>query len=208
MAFLVPIFTAIGSAAGTGTAAGSAASAATAAASASSAAGAVSSFSAAGFLGTLASVAGTAISVMGAMKQGQAQSDVAKANAEQQRINAKSAEEVGLYQEGVFRERSQSILDKQAAAYGAAGISGSEGSPLEIAAITAAKIERDALAIGWNARASATGYQNQAATQDYMANIYSDAGMWGAGTALLSGILDNPYMRRGMRNVNTNPLTI
>jgi hypothetical protein len=182
---------------------GSMASASAAAGSAASSAASVASA-----LSTAATIAGVGMSAYGQYQQGQERSALARANAEQLRVQEKQAEDIGLYQEGIFRERAHSVLEKQAVAYGAAGISGSEGSPLEIAAMTGAKIERDALAIGWNARATATGYGNQANVQDYMADIYGNAGMWAAGTTFLSGLLDNPYMRRGVRNTDFSPLSI
>ncbi len=202
VAALGSLMSSVGSAAGSAAISGYGASLTSTAA----AAGTTASFGS--IAAGVASAVGMGLSAYGQYQQGQSQSAIAKANAEQLRVQEKQAEDVGLYQEGVFRERAQSILEKQATAYGAAGISGSEGSPLEIAAITAAKIERDAQAINWNARATATGYGNQANVQDYMSNLYGNAGMWAAGSTLMSGMFDNPYMRRGMSNLDFNPLRI
>lgn len=106
-------------------------------------------------------MAGDAISAVGAINQGKADSMAGE-------YNAQSAEQNAAYslQQAKENERRQRIVSKKflgdiRASYGASGIT-TEGSALDVLEESAANAELDALTIRHEGQVKATGYLNEA----------------------------------------------
>jgi hypothetical protein len=89
------------------------------------------------------------------------QSNMAAYNAEVARRSAEAARKAGEYEKALREKKGEELLAKQRATYGAAGVE-FEGSPLEVMADTAAKVERDALAARYGYQVRAAQYESQA----------------------------------------------
>lgn len=124
-------------------------------------------------IGTVASVAGTAFSVIGALKGGRAESGAAQFNADSARMEAQS------------RENAQRAAAQRQLGTIRAGVSKSgatmEGTPLMVLAESAANAEIDAL----NTRYSG---QREAALYESRGRNAKTAGYMRAGTSLLSSV--------------------
>ena len=146
------------------------------------------------------SVAGAAMSAVGSIQQGQAQSASLKAQAEAARYNQNVANQNAqmvmqsqAYNEQIQREKNQRLLASQKAAYGKAGVT-MAGSPLDVQADTTFMMEQDILSSRYNAQIKSWQYQSQAGLMGLEASQYSRmsqypvvGGYLGAGSTLLTG---------------------
>ena len=128
-------------------------------------------------MGIVSMVAGLAGSMQSAKAQrqaGEAQQEAANAEAGAYDFNAgifdsnaSQTREKASYEEGIQREEARKLLSEQRVRYAKSGVNISEGSPLLIMADSAAKAEKDALAIRWGGDVAATGLENQATLQRF-----------------------------------------
>ena len=129
----------------------------------------------------------TIFQVVGAFAKGQAASNASKYNAAQATRKAGLAVEQAASDADAKRRDTVRRLGLMRANYGASGVT-VEGSPLDVMAESAANAEMDALNIKYKGDLAASGYAAEAkldkmrARQDYM------GGLFGAGSALLTGI--------------------
>jgi hypothetical protein len=121
-----------------------------------------------GIISLVAGVAGAASSARAQKQAGEAQEEAAIAEAKAYDFNAaiadsnaKQTREKAVYEEGIQREEARKLLDKQKVRYLKSGVDITEGSPLLVMADSAAKAEKDALAIRWTGDVAATEYENQ-----------------------------------------------
>jgi len=152
-------------------------------------------------LSAVAGIVGTGVSALGAIQQGQAQSQAAKYQAGVDRNNtilaqraAKDAIERGAEAEATQRRKNTVLLARQRAAVASSGIELGTGSPLDILGDTAQFGELDAQTIRSNAereamgdRAKASNFQASAGLNDMKASSASTAGFIGGASSLLSG---------------------
>ncbi len=124
-------------------------------------------------IATGAGLAGTAISAIGAIRQGNTQSKVLKQQAERDRQQAAS-------DEGDFRARQSRAMASRRAGLGAAGIDQAKGSPLLVAQDFAGETELQALRIRTGGEVTATRAEQQAQLQ-------KTKGQFRAGSLLFSG---------------------
>lgn len=106
---------------------------------------------------TALAVGGAIFGAIGQVQQLNSASAVANANAQQAIISANADEQKQ-------RDQLKRLLGSQQAGYGASGVASDSGSPLDVAADTAAQGEIDALTIRYNGqiRANASRYQASA----------------------------------------------
>ncbi len=122
---------------------------------------------------TAAAIAGTVVSAAASIGGGVMQYQQAQAN-------ARTARREAAFEEDRAREQARRLLAAQRVGYAKAGVT-PEGSPLEVAADTAAQQEIDALAIRWGGRQRAEAFRS-AGTSALV------GGLGGAGGALLTGV--------------------
>lgn len=150
----------------------------------------------------VASVAGTAMSAIGAIQQGKAASNAAKYNAQLAERNAQIARDQASADEA--RQRRMAYIRQGAlrAGYGASGVS-VEGSPLDILEMSAAQEELDALTIRYRGELGATGYEAQAALDRAQAAGASRQGYLKAGSEILMGGARAYYYGKGGTSTTT-----
>jgi hypothetical protein len=135
----------------------------------------------------VAGVAGTVMSGVGAYEQGQAQANSAQYNAEVAQQNAQIATQQG---EAAAQEQSrvaQRKIGAQVAAYGASGVDGSSGSPMDVLADSVRMATLDQLTTKYNYQLKAIGYQNQVGLDQANAENSSTAGTVAAIGGTLKG---------------------
>lgn len=169
-------------------------------------------------IAAVASIAGTAMSVMGQMQAGDAAAKSAEYNAAVARNNqivadrqADDAVKRGQVAEDEQRRKTAQIKGAQRAALGASGVALDSGSPLDILGDTAAFGELDALTIRNNASREAYGYKVQgmnfaaeAGLADARGAAAKQSALIGAGATLLSGagnVIDRWSQRTGKKSV-------
>jgi len=172
MAFLVPVFTAIGSAIGGTAAAGAATAGAATAATASTAA-------------TALTVGSTLLSAAGALSQARSQRDAAKYNAAIQEQQAKIALNQGAEKATDVARRTQQRTAAARAGYlqGGMELSGSAGDVLSAIETQGALDELTAL---YDSQVTAQGHYANASLERSSAGSATTAGWFNAGNALLS----------------------
>jgi hypothetical protein len=152
-------------------------------------------------LSLVAGVIGSGVSALGAIQQGQAQSQAAKYQAAVDRNNtilanraAADAVERGKEAEATQRRKNTVLLARQRAAVASSGIELGTGSPLDILGDTAQFGELDAQTIRSNAErerlgdeAKASNFTASAGLNDMKASSASTAGMLGGVSALAGG---------------------
>lgn len=105
---------------------------------------------------------GTAVSVAGQIRQGQAAQNAAMYNAKVNEQNATAAEQQAQSQAAMQTHRASMHNGELLAEYGASGVVSGEGSPLEVLAQSAASAEMDRQNIIYNGRVRATSFRNGA----------------------------------------------
>lgn len=138
----------------------------------------------AAIIGTIATVAGTGMQIIGGIQQGQAASAAANYNAAVANNNAIAAQQQAATDEQQQRDRFRRA---QAAARASLGISGQTGagSAEDLLSENAANAELDAQAIRYAGARRAEAYRSQAAMTTFEGNQRATASYIGAGTNLL-----------------------
>lgn len=131
-------------------------------------------------------IAGTVMSVVGALQQGQAQSDAMNFNAQMAGQNATVARQQAAADEA--RQRRENLLraGNLRAGYGASGVT-LDGSPLDVLEMAATTGELDAQNIRYKGSLRAIGYENSAALDTAGASNALTSSYYKAGAELLSG---------------------
>lgn len=136
-------------------------------------------------LGTIASVAGTAVGVIGQVQQAKAQENAANFRTKQERMLAEDALARGAQQEQAQRRKTAALMGRQRAVMAASNVDLGSGSPLAILGDTAALGELDAQVIKDNARRQENFHNTNAKLSTMEADNARTAGFFGAvGTAL------------------------
>jgi hypothetical protein len=149
-----------------------------------------------------ATVAASAVSAVGAIQQGQAQSQQAKYNAAVARNNqviaqqnAQDALDRGAAEEQQQRKKTQMLMGQQRASLAAQGADLSSGSALDVVSDIAGTGELDALTIRRNAALEARQYQVQGMNfqadsqlQKMQGRAARTASYFNAGSSLLGGL--------------------
>lgn len=144
-------------------------------------------------------VVAASISAYAAYEGAQAQSQAAsyrKKSAENQAAYARQQADIEAQN---MEERNRHILAAQHANMGASGVSDEEGSPLLVAADTAAQMRKDVYLTKYGGQIRAGAYEEEAGLQRMYAASYNRAAYIGAGSSLLSsgaGIAANTYYGR------------
>ena len=139
--------------------------------------------------GTALLVASSGAQAYASLRQGQAQGRAYDYNAAVARMNAGQARADAAFEEGRFRDQTDSVLLDQAATFGKGGVRLDQGTALELAGRTAYEIETDALLIRQRGDREATAYLNDATLQTRAAKAARDQGRMGAAVALLNGAM-------------------
>ena len=139
------------------------------------------------FLPLLVMGAGTALSAVSAVQEGQAQSEAAKANANVARLQAEQTRKAGAYEVSKIERSKSQARSTQQALYAKSGVLISEGSPIEVMADTATQYEMDIQAQKYNTAMTAARYDYQSEVDKSMAKRYKQLGYTKAiGGTLLS----------------------
>lgn len=168
MAFMAPIFAAIGSAA-------------------SGAAGAIGGSASSLSLGSILSAGGLGLNVLGRIQQGRATGAVADANARAAAIDARQKQEAAKSDALELSRERRKMIGTQAAMLGAGGMDISGGSPLEVLLDTTRKFERDIQMRGYLGDIGASGSMFEASLHRLREKNARKSGWMGAGTSLFSG---------------------
>lgn len=136
---------------------------------------------------TVLQIAGTAMSVVGALSGASSASSAAKYNAQLNQQNAQIATQQGDAQAIQQRRLDEMRMGTIRAGYGASGVVGGEGSPLDVLSSSAAQAELDTQNVIYNSRLKAMGYTNNAILDQSRAAAASSKGLYGAASAALIG---------------------
>lgn len=131
--------------------------------------------------------AAAAVSAVGAVKQGQAASDAANYNADIARQNAASAEAQGEAADAMLKRQQEQRMGAAIAAFGAAGVDLTSGSPSDVLADNARQSTLDRLTQKYNYKMRALGYSDQAGLDDSNAANSRTAGYFNGASAALQG---------------------
>lgn len=130
--------------------------------------------------------ASAAMTAVSSIKQGQQAEASAKFNADMQNRNALIARQQAGAEEEKQRRLTYMRQGAANAAYGASGVA-MEGSPLDILEQSAAQEELDALNIRYRGEIGAQSAEGQAELSRMRGSAAAQAGMMGAGSAILMG---------------------
>ncbi len=131
--------------------------------------------------------AGTAVAVIGAVRQGQAAAASADYNAKIAQQNAQIAEGQGAAAGESQQRDAARRIGAAEAAYGASGVQLSDGSPLDVLEQSARESALDAATLKYNYKIRGMGFTNQAGLYSAQSGFASTAGTLNAGAAVLSG---------------------
>jgi hypothetical protein len=132
-------------------------------------------------------VAGTGIATYSAYQQGQQAEKAGKYNARIAENQAIAAQQAAGLKADTLRDRARRIESTNIARAGGAGIVPTAGSPLFVMADNAMQAELDAQRVQYGGDQEAAAFNSQARLARYGAGVASDAGMYRAGSTLLSG---------------------
>lgn len=138
-------------------------------------------------------IAGTVVSAASAIAQGNAQNAMAKYNAKLAERDAEARRRQASMDEELSRSRSSAIMSRQRAVMAAAGVDTSSGTPLAIAEQSAEDAEMDALAIRYGGAIGAQRFQEEANLSRMQGRSAKQAGMFRAGSTLLTGFGSTPF---------------
>jgi hypothetical protein len=138
------------------------------------------------FTPAVAAAAATGISAAGSIISGVGQYQAAKGQAKADRQNARLALAQGESEAGLIRERARRISGQNRAAIGASGVDIS-GSFLDALADSDINAELDAQTALWNRKAEAGNYRARAAQSGKSGAGALLGGVFGAGSAALTG---------------------
>ncbi len=134
------------------------------------------------------SVAGTAMSAMGQIRQGQAQKAAYDYNTQVAEQEARVARAGAAREEEVHREKLNRLLGTQRALYASAGVDISSGSPLLTMMDTASEGEEEARYIRYGGEVEATSKLNEARLGRFYGGQASRTGRIGAGSTFFTGL--------------------
>lgn len=138
-------------------------------------------------MASVAMAAGTGLGMLGAVRQGNANANVAEYNASISEQNASIVEAQGAEQARRSLVNTHKLIGAQQAAYGASGVA-SDGSAMDVMRASAAQGELNALTLKNNAAIKANAYRNEANLDRYRGNNDKIAGyMNAASTGLMGG---------------------
>lgn len=137
-------------------------------------------------VGTVASLAGTAVSAWASIQSGREQEAAAKYNAQMELIQGVREKAAKQLEERQHRENTQRLLARQTALYLKAGVT-MEGTPLEVIGQTAAEAEMDAMMIRTAGQGAYLERLGRMGMFREMGASYRQAGYLRAGTTLLTG---------------------
>lgn len=131
-------------------------------------------------------IAGAAVSAIGAIQKGQADAGAAKYNATIARQNSVVALQQGEAAVQAQNRDARRRLGSMKALYGAAGVEGDTGSPLDVLADSTRMAELDALTTQYNYQLKSQGFDDQAALDDSNAKNSRTASYLNATSSLLN----------------------
>lgn len=132
-------------------------------------------------------VAGTAISAIGAIRQGQAASNAANYNAGMARMNADIAESQSVAASAALKRDTARKQGAAIAAYGASGVQASEGSAMEVLADSARSAALDDLTLKYNYKLKGLGFLAQAELDRANASSSRTSSYFNAAGSMLNG---------------------
>jgi hypothetical protein len=135
----------------------------------------------------IVAAAGSAVSAYGQIKAGNFNAAVGRQNARNLNAAAADAEDRGDLAAGQSATQTGLLLGAQRARLAAGGVDVGSGSALDLLMNTAGIGEQDALTIRNNAAREAWGLRTQAKDQQAQARFARAAGLYGAGSTLLTG---------------------
>ena len=136
----------------------------------------------------IASLAGAAVSAVGAVSQGAAAQKQARFNARQAELEAQRRDQIARAEAGAFRKQQSKLLARQRALLGASGLDPGSGTPLLVAGETAGEVELQARRILAGGQAEATRLRNQATLERASGRAARTAGVLRGGALLLQGV--------------------
>ena len=131
--------------------------------------------------------AGTGISAIGQVAQGQYAMSAAEYNAQVAKQQAAEQSQAAKSKALSLSEQRRQIVGKQIAGFGASGVDPNSGSPLDVMAQTAANYERDIQYAGISADQATQAGDEQAQIDLMQGRQAQMAGWIGAGSSLASG---------------------
>ena len=135
-----------------------------------------------------ATIIGSGISAIGSLRQGAAASSAADFEAQVLQQQAEREQRISASEERDFRREQSRLFAARRAALGASGVELASGSPLLAAGDFAAEVDRQAQRIREGGETRATRLSQQAALTRSRGASQRSAGLFGAGSSLLSGI--------------------
>jgi hypothetical protein len=138
--------------------------------------------------GKVGTVVGTGMSIYGALKGGQSASQSAQYDANQNAQNAITARRQADVEALRVRRRGAQVLGDMRASYGASGVDGSQGTPLDVLEDSASQVELDALTEKYNGELQAIGFERSAALDIKRGKDAVSASKVGAVSALVAGL--------------------
>lgn len=138
-------------------------------------------------IAAVASIAGSALSAVGAMQQGKAAAAAANYNAKVNEMAAVAEKDAAAAEAEDRRRKLMGQRSTSIAARGASGVA-LAGTPLMVDEDMLGEIELDVARVGQRGAAKAVQYQNQATLDRATARSAKRAGAISAGASLLGGI--------------------
>ena len=132
--------------------------------------------------------AGTALSAVSAIKQGQAQSNAANYNATVANQNAANAASQAAAASDLQTRQAEKQMGAEVAAYGAAGVDPSSGSPAEVLSNSAQMATLNNLTTQYNYKLQGIGYQDQANLDTSEASSATSASYLSAAGDIAGGV--------------------
>jgi hypothetical protein len=145
----------------------------------------------------LAQIGSTLLGAGGAMRQGEADANASRYNAETSRQNAEIARSQGVAQAEAQQREAARKIGAAVALYGASGVQVSTGSPMDVLADSVRMATLDKLTIRYNADLKARSYLRQSALDEARAENSIQAGELNATSAVLRGATSMASMSGG-----------
>jgi hypothetical protein len=130
--------------------------------------------------------ASTAISVIGAITQGEAASDSAAYNSKVAANNAKAAMDQANLDAARQRQHAAQVFGNIRASYGASGVT-MEGSPLDVLAASATQAELDNQIILYGGKVRSAAFMGESSLESSRASNAETSGYMNAASSLLLG---------------------
>lgn len=130
---------------------------------------------------------GAIVSAYATYQQSKAQSESLRYQSEQARNQATAAQHAAGIAAQNEHEKNQRVLAAQRARYGAAGVMGSEGTPLLVQMQSAETAALEEARIRYGGEVQAQNLESASRLRRYEANVTRRAGVVAAGASLLKG---------------------